>query len=278
MDGTPAGFRRRIVFFSSLFTIVLAFRLCHSGILWADEDYHIAAGIQILLAKAPYRDFWYDKPPLNAWLYAAIGAPTSWLLRVFGAAYVLGICAAIFQFARQLWGEREGFIAAGLMAFFLTFDLAPAVIPAQPDFFMLLPHVVAVYYAWRGRAFFAGLWSGVAFLFNPRGIFVLAACAMLSIRSLPLILAGFVVPNAAALAVIATTGAWNSYVAQVWRWGLAYANSSPVPDPALNGVRRTLDWLGFHAALVIGAGLFWAFGGRSEKHRIAAWSLVSFAG
>src|SRR5262249_13552939 len=50
---------------SSLFLAVLASRLCHVNLLWADEDYHLAAAIQTLHGKLPYRDFWYDKPPLN---------------------------------------------------------------------------------------------------------------------------------------------------------------------------------------------------------------------
>ncbi|MGH8102743.1 MAG: hypothetical protein ACREIW_15715, partial [Chthoniobacterales bacterium] len=39
-------------------------RLCHVHLLWSDEDYHLAAAIHILDGKVPYRDFWYDKPPL----------------------------------------------------------------------------------------------------------------------------------------------------------------------------------------------------------------------
>ena len=52
-------------FWVSLCALVLASRMSHVNILWADENYHLAAGIQVLAGKFPYRDFWYDKPPLN---------------------------------------------------------------------------------------------------------------------------------------------------------------------------------------------------------------------
>jgi 4-amino-4-deoxy-L-arabinose transferase-like glycosyltransferase len=140
--------RNCALFFLGLFAVTLALRLCHAHILWADEDYHLAAGIQTLHGKLLYRDLWYDKPPLAAWVYAAMGAFPGWPLRLFDALFVLAACAATWRFARDLWGRREAPIAAGLMAFFLNFDLAAAVIPIVPDMFMLLPHIVAVLCAW----------------------------------------------------------------------------------------------------------------------------------
>jgi len=41
---------------------VAAARLCHKDLLWPDEDYRLAAAIQILHGKALYRDVWYEKP------------------------------------------------------------------------------------------------------------------------------------------------------------------------------------------------------------------------
>src|SRR5262249_43467880 len=152
----------------ALFAVTLALRLCHSGILWADEDYHIAAGIQLLGGKLLYRDLWYDKPPLAALLYAAFGAIPGWPLRLFDSLFVLAIAVATWRFARDLWGRREAFVAAGLIAFFLNFDLAPAIIPIVPDYFLLLPHIVAVHCAWKGKSLAAGLWCGVAFLFHTK--------------------------------------------------------------------------------------------------------------
>src|SRR5436305_20487 len=67
-------------------------RLCYIHLLWADEDYHLAAAIHILHGKAPYRDFWYDKPPLCAAFYLLIDAYPGWPLRIVGAAYILIPC------------------------------------------------------------------------------------------------------------------------------------------------------------------------------------------
>jgi 4-amino-4-deoxy-L-arabinose transferase-like glycosyltransferase len=266
------------LFFLGLFAVTLALRLCHAHILWADEDYHLAAGIQTLHGKLLYRDLWYDKPPLAAWVYAAMGAFPGWPLRLFDALFVLAVCAATWRFARDLWGRREAPIAAGLMAFFLNFDLAAAVIPIAPDMFMLLPHIVAVHCAWKGKPLAAGLWCGAAFLFHTKGVFVLAACALLAWRALPALCLGFAIPNVAVLAGLAAAGALPPYFQQVWEWSAAYARSSPELHPIANGLRRTADWLGFHAALALGAAAFWWENRKREGWWLAAWLAISFAG
>src|ERR1700757_616648 len=113
--------RPSAVFWASLTGALLFSRLCHVNILWADEDYHLAAAIQILHGKLLYRDLWYDKPPLAALLYLLTGGFSGWPLRLFDSLYILAICAVIWRFARELWGERESTYAAILMAFFLSF-------------------------------------------------------------------------------------------------------------------------------------------------------------
>src|ERR1035437_2498554 len=163
-----AARRNTALFFAALFAVTLALRLCHSHILWADEDYHLAAGIQTLHGKLLYRDLWYDKPPLSAWLYAALGAFPGWSLRLFDAVYILAACAAIWLFARDLWSRREAFVAAAMLSFFLDFDFAFAVVPIAPDLFLLLPHIAAVHCAWKRRPLAAGLWCGVGFLFHTK--------------------------------------------------------------------------------------------------------------
>jgi 4-amino-4-deoxy-L-arabinose transferase-like glycosyltransferase len=270
--------RNCALFFAALFAVTLVLRLCHARILWADEDYHIAAGIQILGGKLLYRDLWYDKPPLAAMVYAAMGALPGWPLRLFDGLFVLAVSIATWRFARDLWGRREAFIAAGLMVFFLNFDLAPAVIPIVPDMFLLLPHIVAVHCAWKGKPLAAGLWCGVAFLFHTKGVFVLAICALLAWRALPALALGFAIPNAVALVGLAANGALPSYFQQVWEWSTAYARSSPEPHPFANGLRRTADWLGFHAALVIGAAAFWWENRKREHYWLAVWLALSFVG
>src|SRR6185437_726654 len=105
-------------FWVTLAGILLLSRLCHVNILWADEDYHLAAANQLLHGKMLYRDLWYDKPPLNALTYALIGAPTGWPLRLFDACWIFAICYVAFRFVRDMLGEKEAMVAAGLIAFF----------------------------------------------------------------------------------------------------------------------------------------------------------------
>src|ERR1035438_61853 len=169
--------RTCLLFFAALFAVTLALRLCHVNILWADEDYHLAAGMQTLDGKLLYRDLWYDKPPLAAMVYAAMGALPGWPLRLFDALFVLAVSDATWRVARDLWGRPDALLAAGLIACFPYFDLPAAVTPIAPDMFLLLPQILAVHCAWKGKALQAGLWCGVAFLFHTKGIFVLAACA-----------------------------------------------------------------------------------------------------
>lgn len=266
------------LFLAILFAATLVLRMCHVRILWTDEDYHLAAGIQALCGKLLYRDLWYDKPPLAAWIYAAMGAFPGWPLRLFDAFYILAISTAMYRFARDLWGEIEGFCAAGLLAFFLSFDHAAAVIPIAPDLFMVLPHILAVHAAWRRKAFQAGLWSGIAFLFHTKGLLVLAMCAALAWREILPLLGGFAIPSGALLAFLGWQGAISGYMQEVWKWGVAYSRSSPIGNPIANGIRRTLDWLGFHALLVMGAASFWWKRRDGSAWWIAVWCAISFCG
>ena len=264
--------------FALLFTVTLALRLCHSGLLWPDEDYHLAAAIQLLHGKMLYRDFWYDKPPLSALTYALTGAPTGWALRLFDTCWIFAICVVAFRFARDLWSETEGLIAAALIAFFLNFDLPGGVIPIAPDFFMVLPHLLAVWCAWKDKPLAAGGWCGIAFLFNPKGAFVLMVCCGFLWQSIPMVLLGFVIPNAVAMATLYAQGALGPYLDQVWRWGMLYAKTPPAASTFGDGLRRTFDWFGFHVALLVCSIVFWV----KERSRAAQltllWAVISFAG
>ena len=74
--------RPSVWFWVSLTGVLLLSRLCHVNILWADEDYHLAAAIQMLHGKMLYRDLWYDKPPLSALVAVLFGAWPGWPLRI----------------------------------------------------------------------------------------------------------------------------------------------------------------------------------------------------
>src|SRR5579862_2557399 len=261
-------------FWVSMTGVLLLSRLCHLDILWADEDYHLAAAIQMLQGKMLYRDLWYDKPPLTALLCLLFGAWDGWPLRVAGAVLGLGCCAAAFGCAARLWSRREGFLAGGLLAFFLVFYAPTAVIPFEPDTLMILPHLGALYFAIRKRAAAAGALAGFAFLLSPKGVFVLAACLMFHPAGWLAMLAGFAAPNAAMLVWLGARGALGDYFQQVWRWGFLYAGSA---GGAQRGWSAVPNWLGFHAALVLGAVLYWARSNGSMMWKTMAWVGVSLA-
>jgi len=238
-------------------------RLCHAGIVWVEEAYPTAAAIQILHGKGLYRDTWFDKPPLSAYLYllwdARIGIP----LRIAGTVFIFLCCLMIWQFARHMWGPREGLAAALLLGFFLTFGIPSAVMALAPDLLMVLPHIAAVYLAWRGRAFLSGLVAGIALLVNAKAVFLLAACALWTWRSLPLTMLGFALPNLAAFLWFG-----EPYIQEVWRWGALYSEQT---FAFATGITRTLNWAGFQCALVVAA----AYALWKEKHwRMLAWLLL----
>jgi hypothetical protein len=252
--------------FALLAAGLVATRLCHSGIVWVEEAYPTAAAIQILAGKSLYRDVWFDKPPLSPYIYLLWGARIGVPLRLVGAAFVFLCCLAVWMFARRLWGPREGLAAAVAMGFFLTFGIPAAVMALAPDLLMILPHAAAVYLAWRGRAFWSGLVAGLAMLVNAKAGFILAACALWAGRAWPWLIAGFALPNAAACAWFGAP-----YFDEVWRWGARYSGQGFTP---ITGLTRTLNWAGFHCALVAAAG--YAF--RKEKNlRMAGWLLLSLA-
>jgi hypothetical protein len=269
--------KARVVFGLLAAGLILT-RLCHIDLLWAEETLPLAAAGQMLLGKTLYRDIWFDKPPLTTGVYLLWAAQTGWLLRLAGALYVLGVCALLYEFARRLWGEREGMLAAALSAFSLTFWIPSAVIPLAADLLMVAPHIAAVYLAWRGKALASGVVAGVAFLFNSKAVLVLAACAVFNWRALPWLVAGFAAPNVAALGWLAWRGSLASYWQQVWQVGSAYSADTFVERKFLNGAVRVANWAGFHAALVVAA-VFCLWRDRSnQRWRMAVWAALSLIG
>jgi hypothetical protein len=265
-------------FFAALFLILLAARLCHVDILWAEEDLPMAAATQIQFGKTLYRDIWFDKPPLMASINLAWAVRPGWPLRLAGALYALLACWLAYAFARGLWTPAEGLWAAALLGFFLIFDFPSAVIPLAADLTMLAPHLAAVWLAYRGRAFWSGAAAGVAMLINTKAVFVLAACAVWCFPAVGLLAAGFAAVNVIAAAWLAWTGALAPYIDQVWRWGFLYAGTTFLEHPVRDGVIRTAAWLGFHAALVVAA-FCWLRQSRAcaVRWKLLAWAALSLA-
>src|SRR5882724_8750047 len=123
-------------FFAVLFLILLAARLCHVDILWAEEDLPMAAAAQMQAGKSLYRDIWFDKPPLLPAAYLLWRAQPGWPQRLAGALYALLCCALAYRFAGDLWRAVEARWAAALMAFFLVFDTPSAIVPLAADLLM----------------------------------------------------------------------------------------------------------------------------------------------
>jgi len=258
--------------------ILLFSRLSHVNILWADEDYHLAAGIQMLHGKMLYRDLWYDKPPLSAIVSLLFGAWPGWPLRVAGGLLAVASCAAAYYFASRLWSRREGFFAAGLLAFSLVFYLPTATIPLEPDTLMILPHVLAVFLAWRKRPLAAGLAAGLTFALNIKGLSVLAVCLIFAPAGWPLLLIGFLLPNAILLGWLISQHAFPAYLESVWRWGLLYTGAPPGDSPVDSPLLRARNWFGFHAALVMAASWYWIRAKDSAlRWKILAWAGISLA-
>lgn len=265
-------------FWASLTGLLLLSRLCHLNILWADEDYHLAAAIQILHGKMLYRDLWYDKPPLTAMVAVLFGGGWGWPLRIAGTVVATASCALVFRFASEIWSRREGYWAAGLLAFSLIFYLPPATIPLEPDTLMILPHLAAVYLAWRQKPLAAGFVAGLAFAMNIKGAAVLLVCLIFAPAAWPLLVAGFVIPNVVLLAGLVSQHAFSAYVESVWRWGLLYAGAPPGDSAVESALVRLRNWLGFHATLALAAG--WYFVRAKDdgaRPRLLAWTLVSLA-
>ncbi len=267
---------RRNLFFAGLFAILLAAHLRHAGVLWEGDTLPLAAAMQLKRGAVLYRDVWFDKPPLVPITYLLWGAGAGVALRIAGAVYALIACILAYAVSAKLWSEKEGLIAAGLMGFFLTFDIHSGVLPLTADLLLLVPHLAAILFAVRRQPLLSGIVAGIGFFFNAKAVFVLAACAVFlgPAGLLPLGI-GFGLSNAVAIAWLAAAGALPAYIDQVWRWPARYAASPVVSDPIRNGLLRTANWLGFHAVLIIGAAVFWW---RERQWKFIVWAILCYAG
>jgi hypothetical protein len=240
-----------------LFALVLTVRLSHCRVLWIEEAYPLTAAIQMLHGRLPYADFWFDKPPLSAAFYLLFGALPGIPLRIAGALYV--------TFCAYLASRLGGAYAAWLLAIYLSFGIPSAVMAIAPDLLLVAPHLAAVWLAQSGRPIAAGMVCGVALLIHTKALLILAIALLFAPNWRTL--AAF----AATLPLHAALGA--NYWTQVWWWGRVYADNTFVKQPALEFIRRTSNWIGFHSAAVIGMLL----PAGKASWRDIAWVLLSCA-
>ncbi len=231
------------LYYALLFAVVLLLRLCHRDIVWVEEGYPLAAAAEMLRGKALYTEIWFDKPPLFPAFYMLFGALAGWPLRVAGALYVLLSAWAAGRVAAHVWGQREERLAAALTAFALTFGIPASVMVIGPDLMLIPLQAAAFLAAWKRQAFAAGLLAGIGMLINGKMLLLLPVMIVLR----PVWLAGFLAPQLLLLPVA------SAYWMQVWAWGSMYSRDTFIANPVLEGLQRTMNWMGFHAAIVIGA-------------------------
>ncbi|MGA7236901.1 MAG: hypothetical protein WBY44_14540 [Bryobacteraceae bacterium] len=257
--------------------LLVASRLCHAGILWEGDSLPLATARQMLFGRTIYRDIWNDKPPLVAIFHLLNGARGGWPLRLLDAAYAWLACWAAYRFARDVWWEREGLWAAALTGFFLIFDFPATAIPVASDLLLVAPHLAAVWLAWKRRPFGCGVVLGIAFWVSPKALFVLGVCVLWDVSGALVMFMGFAAVVGLGGVWLWLAGAFGAYWTEVWEWGRAYAASPFVSNPLWNGVVRSGNWLGFHAAAVVAA-LVFLWRTPAQRWKWIAWIAFSLAG
>lgn len=258
------GRLRRVLFWAACFALLLAVRLCHREVLWVDEAYGIAGARRILEGSALYRDVWFDKPPLYAWVYLAWGAATGWPLRLGGALFALLCSWLAYRAAGALFTRREGYVAAGAMAFFLSFDHPVAVVSLAPDL-LLVPFALGAVWALAAESHAAaGFCAAAGLLANAKAPVLLPLVLLWRGGAWKRVVLAY---GATAAAVWLLAAGWSE---PVWKWGAVYSRHTFVENPLREGWLRTLNWAGFHFGLVAAAAVYFL---RKEPHRVrlAAW-------
>jgi hypothetical protein len=111
---------------------------------------------------------------------------------------------------------------------------------------------------------------------NAKALLLFAVCLAWCLPGWPLLAAGFAAGTAPWLLWLAAFGALTAYWEQVWWFGAEYSRNTFVAHPWREGLVRTLNWAGFHAAL-IAAALCKAAKGRPFVPRWLIWILAGIA-
>ncbi len=256
----------------AILAALFCIRLTHRNVLWVEEAYPAAAAIQMDYGRILYQDIQYDKPPLSAAIYRLWGGRTDWPLRLAGAIYVTLCCLLAHLVARHWWGLREAWLAALLLAFYLTFGIPAAVMALAPDLLSILPTLAAVLALIHGQNLLAGLCLGLAIGCNGK---VLLLTPLLFFGGGHLRQAiGLAVGVGLALPLTGNGMGARAMWDQVWLWGATYSGDSPLPSPYKEGLVRTLAWCGFQGTAVLASGwFFWRE--RSKPGRmLAVWMVL----
>ncbi len=248
----------------ALLAILFAFRFTHRDILWVEEAYPSAAAIQLEQSRHLYSDFQFDKPPLSAAVYLLWRGEPGWPLRLAGALYVTLCCLLTWLIARRWWSLTEAWLAALLLAFYLTFGIPAAVMALAPDLLTILPVLGAVLASIHGHSYLAGFCLALAVGCNGKALLLLPLAGARGVIS-------FAIFTAIGLIGVDSVAMWD----QVWRWGAAYSRDSPVGSPVREGLMRTLAWCGFQVSAVIGAICFFRRERTHPMRLLAIWTALS---
>nr|MCU0227706.1 hypothetical protein [Bryobacterales bacterium] len=278
MAGAWEGGRRGVWVTALLCVALLALgRFAHVGVLWVDEAYGMAAARALLDGQVLYREVWFDKPPLYAWVYLLVGGLPGIWLRVLGTGFGMLCCWLSYGAARALFGEWEGRGAALLMAFFLVFATPAAVASLAPDALTIPFALGMAWLAARGMAFPAALVAGLALLANGKALYLLPVVVAWLWPQWRLALAGYAAGALAGPLALWAQGSLEAYWQQVWAWGAVYARETPFAAPYAEGVRRTANWMGFHAALLAPTVVYFVRRLDRQAWPLAVWFLLALA-
>lgn len=182
MTGQPLKQSSIIIFFLALLGLSFLLRIFYSNYLFEDDGLWFTAAEEIRRGKALYSEIYFDKPPVLPLLYALLfkifGAHII-VIRVFTIFYAVAVAWMLYRFGSELYGRREGLIAAAFFTLFSTTYLTGHMQGLNTDFLMTLPYSAAAYFFVRSYknllnkrfALIGGVFVGIAFQINPKAVF-----------------------------------------------------------------------------------------------------------
>jgi hypothetical protein len=292
---------RRTAFILLLLATCLATRIFYFGFVWADEGLWFTVAQEMLRGKALYREIWFDKPPALALIFQglfSVGGHPLLVVRWFTVLYAFAVCLLLWGMGRFLWPKprnahpmSEGRLAALFYAFYNATYLHSQVQPLAGDHLVLIPYLGSGWCYLMGQCFWGGVLAALAFQINPK----VAVLALLLVyiealrpqagwpRRVTLYSAGFALGTLPCLLYLAADGKWNAYVQDFWGWGFRYVGVYTPGEWLMRGLRRTANYAGFHAALLMGVILLFRYApsapdsrDRFHSHVLIAWLGASY--